>query len=271
MSKKILSIIVLSWNRPKYTRQTIECLLKKTTVPNELILVDNNSDESTGVKKYLNSVTGNKYTENIIHVFNKANRGVAGGRNSGIHVCSGEYIFNIDDDILVPDNYDKMMIDACDKIAKLGVVGISVEPFKYPKATMNGVPVRIKSVGNINGAALCLPRRVFKIVGYYNSFGTNLYSHEDAYLSYVLKHLGLIGVYIPPRGVHLDKDLDKEYRKAKNKTHVKGSPELSSLSGAVMLMKKTNNVYTPYTEFGLDKQPDTHTKFDNDLILKGRK
>lgn len=272
MSNGLLSIMVLNWNRKHYSRQTIECLMKKTTVSHELILIDNNSASETGVREYLKSVKGNKYTKAVKHVFNDSNQGVAGGRNTGLLVAEGDYLLNIDDDVLVPDRYDNFMVSACDNIPKLGVVGISVEPYKYPKKIINNVPVRIKKVGNINGAALCLPRRVFKRVGYYNTFGTNYYSHEDAFLSYQINHLGLIGAYIPPKGVHLDKDLDKEYRAAKNKAHMKRSPELSSLSGAIARMRKTNIVYTPYTPLDTSKVSEKgHIVYDNDLITKGRK
>jgi GT2 family glycosyltransferase len=233
--------------------------------------VDNNSAEEMGVREYLKSITGNKYTKDIKLVFNDNNQGVAGGRNSALVVATGDYLFNMDDDLLVPDNYDHSFIEACDKIPKLGVVGISVEPIKFPVITINGVQVRSKTVGNINGIALCLPRRVFQVVGYYDSFGTNLYSHEDAFLSYKLRHLGLIGVYILKKGIHLDTDKDKVYRAVKNKAHVKNSPELQSLALAIAIMKKTGNVYTPYVKFDHSKQPEKYGHYDNNMILNDRK
>lgn len=273
MKGNFMSIMVLNWNRPEYSKKTIECLMAKTTVPHELILIDNNSAEETGVKKYLESVKGNQYTREVKLVFNDTNQGVGGGRNTGLLVAKGDYLFNIDDDVLVPDNYDKFMVSACDNIGKLGVVGICVEPYKYPKQIINNVPVRIKKVGNINGAALCLPRRVFKRVGFYNNFGgLCAYSHEDAYLSYVLNHIGLLGVYIPPKGVHLDTDKDLAYRKAKDKAHVKKSLELQALSGAIAEMRRTNSIYTPYIPINDKKiREKGMIVYDNDLILDGRK
>lgn len=273
MSRGLMSIIVLNWNRLHYSKQTIECLVERTTVPHEFIFVDNNSAPESGVRDYLKKVKGNKHTKAIKHVFNDSNQGVAGGRNTGLLVADGDYLFNIDDDILVPENYDKFMKSACDNIPKLGVVGICVEPYKYPKKIINNVPVRVKSVGNINGAALCLPRRVFKRVGFFNNFnGLQAYGHEDSYLRYCLDHIGLISVYIPPKGVHLDKDADKAYRQAKNKAHAKKSPELSSLSGAIAKMRKTNSVFTPYIPLDVKKvEKAGRIVYDNDLILNDRK
>ena len=59
MSDKLLSIIVLNWNRKSYSQRTIENVVKKTTVKNEIILVDNNSAEM-GMREYLLSVKGKR-------------------------------------------------------------------------------------------------------------------------------------------------------------------------------------------------------------------
>lgn len=274
--KGIMSIIVLSWNRVHYSKQTIECIIKKTTIPHVLVLVDNNSTEESGVRQYLSSITkDNTKAEQVIHVFNNKNLGVAGGRNSGIYELEKrgivtDYIFNIDDDVLVPDKYDIMMAEVCDKIPKMGITGVNVEPSKYPIADIHGVKVQLKQQGNLGGAALCLPRRVFKTVGYYG-FGTGtLYAHEDSFMRYKMDMLKLISAYIVPKGVHLDKDADKAYRVAKNDAHKKGSKQLQELSKSVAMMRKSGNVYTPYTS------PDSYHPVDeqiftNDLIMKDRK
>ena len=274
MSDKLMSIIVLNWNRLEYSKQTIETIIKKTTVPHVLVLVDNDSSEQSGVKDYLSSVTkNNTNAEDVIHVFNKKNLGVAGGRNSGIYAVEQSkheqsYIFNIDDDIIVPDNYDKHMIDVCDKVPKIGLTGINVEPHKYPIVEKNGVKFQLKKLGNLGGAALCLPQRVFKRIGYYGFGRGTLYGHEDSCLRSKLDILGLISAYIKPRGIHLDTDKDKEYRSAKNEAHKKGSIQLKELSMAVGEMRKTKMVYTPYTN------PDDYNPVDSSIftneIMKGR-
>jgi len=272
---KLMSIVVLNWNRLRYTRQTVENIVVKTTVPHILTLVDNNSTEESGVRQYLSSITEkNTNATKVIHVFNGKNLGVSNGRNSGIYAVeqlgfAPEYIFNVDDDVLLPDNYDVAIRDACDNIPKLGITGVNVEPNKYPIISMNGINMQIKRAGNLGGAALALPRRVFKTIGYYGFGLGTLYAHEDSYIRYKLDMLGLISAYIQSRGIHLDNDADKSYRIAKNKAHEKGSLQLRELSKSVAEMRKTGIIYTPYT---LPEQyrPIDEDIFTNDLITKDK-
>lgn len=266
-----MSIVILNWNRLHYTKQTVEHIIKKTTVPHVLTLVDNNSTEESGMRDYLKSITkSNTNARDVLYVFNKKNLGVAGGRNSGIWAVEQKgydpaYLFNIDDDIIVPVGYDIAMKEICDKVPKVGLTGINVEPNKYPIREMNGVRLQLKSLGNLGGAALCLPRRVFSRVGYYGFGKGTLYGHEDSRLRYALDILKLISAYIPQRGVHLDKDENKRYRVAKNKAHKKGSRQLSELSASIAQMRKTGNVYMPYTQ-PEDYHPVDEDIFTNDIL-----
>jgi len=262
---KIMSIVLLSWNRQHYTKQTLEGIVKNTTIPHELIFVDNGSVD--GTREYLKSMEKKTNAEKVTYVFNDKNLGVAGGRNSGLVHAKGDYLVTIDDDVLVPDKWDVHMARACNKIPQLGITGVNVEPFKFQAREINGVKVRPKS-GNLGGACLCLPRRVFKRVGYYNTFGQ--YGHEDAMMYYRLKHLGLISAYIVPKGVHLDIDADKQYRLAKNKAHVRKSPHLMALAQARAQLTKTGDVYVPYIEYDPDKDPPSLVKFSTELIMDGR-
>jgi GT2 family glycosyltransferase len=251
MKNKLMSIIVLNWCRKHYTKQTIESIVKKTTIPHELILVDNNSAPESGVKDYLASVnTSNTNAKEVKYVFNNKNLGVAGGRNSGLVVANGDYLVTIDDDVKVPDKWDVLLKQACDKVAKLGITGVSVEPIKYPIKVINGVRIRPKTVGNLGGACLCIPRRVFRSVGYYRIFGQ--YGLEDSDYFVRLNHLGLMSAYIEPKGIHLDTDADKAYRAAKDRAHKKRSPQLCAFAAAKAEYQKTGNVYVPNIEYDPD-------------------
>lgn len=271
-----MSIVVLNWNRLGYTKKTIENIIKLTTVPHILTLVDNNSDEKSGVRDYLSTITkSNTNAKDVIHVFNNKNLGVAGGRNSGIWAVEQKgyepsYLFNVDDDVLVPTKYDVAMREICDKVPRVGLTGISVEPNKYSILEMNGVRIQLKRQGNLNGAALCLPRRIFLRVGYYGFGKGTLYGHEDSFLRYKLDMLNLLCAYIPQRGVHMDKDKDKKYRKEKNNAHKKGSIQLRELSGSVVQMRKTGNIYTPYTA-SESYHPVDENIFNNEIIYNKNK
>jgi len=56
MSNGLMSIVVLNWNRLHYSKITIERIIETVTLPNEIILVDNNSAEDSGVQQYLDTV-----------------------------------------------------------------------------------------------------------------------------------------------------------------------------------------------------------------------
>ena len=263
MADKLMSIVVLNWNRLHYTKPTVERIIEATTIPHELILVDNNSMEESGVRQYLKSLEGRTNAQKITYVFNDKNLGVAGGRNSGLVHAQGDYLVTIDDDVRVPDKWDVKMAEACDKIPKLGITGVNVEPHKYAVVEYNCIRVRPKK-GNLGGACLCLPRRVFKRVGYYNYFST--YGHEDCAMFYRLNQLGLLSAYIEPKGKHLDTDADKAYRAAKNDAHKKGSVQLQELSKYLQYMRSTGDVYV---SFDPDFEPRDLKVFTNELIKKG--
>ena len=264
MTDKLFSIIVLNWNRRVYSQRTIENLIEKTTVPNEILLVDNNSAEP-GMKEYLSSIKGNDKTVRVECVFNSRNLGTGGGRNSGLCRAKGEYLCCIDDDFLVPNDYDRLMIDVCDKVPRLGQTGVNVEQIDYPKNIINGVEFCPKG-GNLGEACTCMSRRVFNTVGYNNYF--NCYGHEGAAMWFRLIHIGLISAYIVPRGIHIDNNSDAEYRKAKDAAHTQGSIQLEEFNKYLNYLRRTGNPYVFWNEhFSCTDQ----NIFTNDLVLKERK
>jgi glycosyltransferase involved in cell wall biosynthesis len=264
MNDKLLSIVVLNWNRKDFSQKTIENVIQKTTVRNEIILVDNYSAQA-GIRDYLLSVKGNDKTERIEHVFNSRNLGTGGGRNSGLARAKGDYLVNLDDDILVPDNYDTLMMEVCDKVPRLGITGVNVETVDYPEQVINGIRCRPK-IGNLGEACTCMSRKIFNIVGFNNCFNT--YGHEGAAMYMRLKQIGLISAYIVPCGVHFDTNSDKAYRKAKDKAFEKDSNQMKEFYKCVNTVMRTGNVYVPWDEnFSCADQ----SIFTNDLILNGRK
>lgn len=44
---KLMSIMILNWNRLHYTKRTLEKIIERTTVPHELIFIDNGSKDGT--------------------------------------------------------------------------------------------------------------------------------------------------------------------------------------------------------------------------------
>lgn len=261
----MLSIIVLSYNKYNYSKKTIQNIISVTDVPHELILVDNGSID--GTRQYLKNVRGNSKTEHIRLIFNKSNFGVAGGRNSGLLVAQGDYLLTVDDDIIVPEGYDKKLIEVCDTISDIGITGVNVEGKRYPVKEIDGVRVQVKK-GNLGGGCLCMPRVVFEQVGYYSP--DFVYGGEDCDMYERLQVLKRKSVYIESSGKHIDKRENKQYEALKKYSHSRKSKAFHKIGDNSLkykrLYKRCGSVYVAYRE---PKIKTIH--FDNairDPILK---
>jgi len=243
MANKLLSIIVLNYNRLHYTRQTIERLIEATTVRHEFLWVDNGSTKDGGVVKYLNKMSGKTNAERVRIILNGENLGVAAGRNEGLHVASGDYLMCIDDDILVPDNYDLMLTEACDKIENLGITGISTEKRKFSVKEYNGVKMQYKN-GNLGGGCLCMSRAAFEKLGYFSVFG--VYGLEDCDMYNRVKRARMLSLYVEKNGKHIDVRDNKIYEAIKKKAHKFGSKQFNQMAAKDIYYKRSGRLYVYY-------------------------
>ena len=95
-----ISIVIISYNRPQETIESIRNVMCEITHPSnteiDLIVINNGStkDYST-VEAYINE---QQFALNYVN--NPENLGVSGGRNLGIQHAQGEYIIFMDDDAI---------------------------------------------------------------------------------------------------------------------------------------------------------------------------
>ncbi len=88
----MISIIILNFNRKNDILKTLDNILKYNTINQyEIILIDQNSTD--GSVESINSI----YPSVKLHC-SKKNLGVAGGRNKGASLASGDILLFIDDD-----------------------------------------------------------------------------------------------------------------------------------------------------------------------------
>ncbi|MDP5199623.1 glycosyltransferase family 2 protein [Flavobacterium sp. DG2-3] len=119
------SIIICSYNRFYLLEETIESILKDVKHRNdtEILIVDNNSTDSTSSLKY-------KYEKHsFIKYFLEVNQGLSNARNRGIKESKGEILVYLDDDIELVKDY----FNTCDEIFSnnnIIVAGGKVLPFK---------------------------------------------------------------------------------------------------------------------------------------------
>lgn len=94
MGNPLISIIVTTFNRPSFLKETVRSLLNQTYRHFELLVVDNHSD--VDVKTILNS-----FRDDRIRFFKNENRGIiAVNRNVGILKARGQMLAFCDDDDL---------------------------------------------------------------------------------------------------------------------------------------------------------------------------
>ena len=111
----LVSIIMLSWNAPEYTKIALESILKYTRGDFEVIIVDNGSGPET--TQWLSSLNDPA----VRVIFNATNRGYAGGNNDGMAAARGEYVVLLNNDVVVTDGWLDGLLSAFERIPCLGV------------------------------------------------------------------------------------------------------------------------------------------------------
>ncbi|RQV97374.1 glycosyltransferase, partial [bacterium] len=130
----LTSIIILTFNQLPYTQKCLDSIRKFTTIPYELIIVDNGSTDGTirYLKKY-----SEKYT-NVRLILNEVNQGFAAGNNQGIEQAQGKYILFLNNDTVVTKGWLSRMIAHLERYPEAGMVG--------PVSNAVPVPQLIRSV-----------------------------------------------------------------------------------------------------------------------------
>ncbi len=105
VSGKMISIIIPVYNAEKYLDRCIESILNQTITDLEVILVDDGSNDRSGMicDKY-------EKKDSRVRVIHQANKGVSAARNKGLSVITGEYVGFVDsDDFLDKDMYSLLL------------------------------------------------------------------------------------------------------------------------------------------------------------------
>lgn len=108
--EKLVSIIVPVYNVENYLTECIESTLNQTYHNVEIILIDDGSTDRSGK---ICDTYANK--DNRIKVFHKKNGGLSDARNMGIEKVTGEYIYFLDSDDILPTGAIEKMLNACVK------------------------------------------------------------------------------------------------------------------------------------------------------------
>lgn len=112
--ENLVSIIILTMNQLKYTKMCINSIKRYTKYPYELIVVDNGSTDDT--PSYLGKLDAKV-------IYNKENKGFAGGCNQGIRIARGAYMLLLNNDTIVTDGWLKRLVRIAESSKRIGLVG----------------------------------------------------------------------------------------------------------------------------------------------------
>jgi len=115
----VVSIIVPVYNAEKTLGYCLESILNNTYKDYEIILINDGSKDNSQdiIDRYLN-----KYPRKISSYFQK-NSGVAVARNKGIKYSKGKYLFFIDNDDYIDEDYIEKFVKALEESKAEMVIG----------------------------------------------------------------------------------------------------------------------------------------------------
>ena len=117
--RKLVSIIVLTYNKWELTQACLENIDSHTAWPHEIVVVDNASSDGTPEKLTNWAAKG----KNRRVVLSTENLGFAGGNNLGIENTSGEYLILLNNDTEVTDGWLTPLIRVLEREPRVGIVG----------------------------------------------------------------------------------------------------------------------------------------------------
>lgn len=186
----LVSIVMLSWNAPQYTKMALESIRAHTGGEYEIIIVDNGSGPET--VEWLRTLT------DVRVIYNPTNRGYAGGNNQAIAAAHGEYIVLLNNDVIVTDGWLDALLGAFDRIPGLGVSAPRSNKIAGDQVTADAVYENIQqmhayarkrrerfrgegySTDRAIGLCLCIDRRVIEEIGGIDErFGVGNFEDDD--------------------------------------------------------------------------------------------
>jgi GT2 family glycosyltransferase len=106
------SIIIPTCNRLKDLKECLESIITQTTLPKEVLVIDNSNKNSDKVKNLLQQLTPFFENENISlrYIKNEKENSLTVAKNLGVECSSGGIISFLDDDVILESKYYEEII-----------------------------------------------------------------------------------------------------------------------------------------------------------------
>ncbi len=200
--KDLVSIIILTFNQLKYTRECVDSIIKNTPEPHEIIFVDNGSTD--GTIDWLNDLIKNN--KNYKLILNNKNLGFSKGNNQGIEISKGEFILLLNNDVVVTKNWLSGMLECMNSAPDVGIVGPMTNFVSGPQKVVNADfgdinnlsdfaesfrdrnRYRRISIRRIVGFCMLIKRSLISKIGFLDeSFGSGNFEDDDYCLRAVIE------------------------------------------------------------------------------------
>ena len=155
-----VSIIIPNWNGRAVLEKCLDSIRLRTEglgYNYEVIVIDNGSNDGS-VEMLRNDYAWAKV------IANEKNLGFAKANNQGFEIAKGDYLFMLNNDTLVTENWLENMlaiVEADNKIASLGCVLVSREQYFYQGSPKFGTRERL----TVCGAAMLIRKKALLDVG----------------------------------------------------------------------------------------------------------
>jgi len=137
----VTSIVIVTRNQWQYTDQCIRSIREATTVPYELVFVDNHSTDGT--------VSCLPRSDDATIIANEDNRGFPAAANQGIRAASGEYVVLLNNDTIVTRGWLRRLLCALHSNPQNELVG----PVSNRVDGQQRIRVGYRSLAQIDGFA----------------------------------------------------------------------------------------------------------------------
>ena len=196
MTSHRVSFIVVTHARSRWLTGALESIRRQTIDDREIVVVVNGPDPET---EQLLCSLGPEVRTTILD----ENYGVGAGRNAGIALARGEFLFFLDDDAELRDrDAAARVLEHFERDSDLGVVGLLVLDAATGAVERRCIPFRDKRVPRgvtaacyFAGGACAIRRRILDRVGLYDE--SLFYAGEELDLAYRLLDAGLRILFDP--------------------------------------------------------------------------
>lgn len=110
-----VAVTIVTYNSARFIRQCLECVLEQAPAPDEVVVVDNASgDETRAILQEFESRIG--------VIYNRENRGFAGGHNQAITATTSQWVLVLNPDVRLSPDFLRRLRQAGEADSSAGTV-----------------------------------------------------------------------------------------------------------------------------------------------------